>query len=215
MARPREHNELTAQSLLDAAERIMMVAGPEAISVRTVAEEANTTVRAVYSLFGTKEGLVTALANKAFRLLEEEIDQLARTDDPVQDLIEFAATVYRPFVLRHPSLYRIAFQRVVPDMQVTRETRDARVRTAVRLQERVQRLKDAGLLGTRPLLQVLIEFSAMCEGLANIELRGRTFGLIPEGIEESVWRAAVGSLLRGFSSSRDQAVAPVPPTATR
>src|SRR5258705_1227064 len=96
-----------------------------------------------------------------------------------------------PFVLRHPSLYRIGFQRVVPSMQVTKEMRDARGGAILRMQERVQRLKDAQLLGSKTLLQAVIEFGAMCEGLANIELR-KNLGVMPEGTEESVWRAAIG-----------------------
>jgi AcrR family transcriptional regulator len=213
VARPREHDELTARALLDAAERIIARAGPDAISVRTVADEAHTTVRAVYSLFGSKDGLVAALANKAFRLFAEEIDRLPRTDDPVQDLIEVALSVYRPFVLRHPSLYRIGFQRVVPSMQVTKEMRDARGGAILRMQERVQRLKDAGLLGSKTLLQAVIEFAAMCEGLANIELR-KNLGVMPEGTEESVWRAAIGTVVHGFSrpGSGDRAATPLPAT---
>jgi AcrR family transcriptional regulator len=192
----------------------MVMAGPDAISVRTVADEANTTVRAVYSLFASKDGLLAALANRAFRLLDEEIDWLPRTDDPVQDLIELAVTVYRPFVLRHPSLYRIAYQRVAPNMQVTKEMRDARRGAAIRMQERVQRLKDAELLGSKTLLQAVIEFTAMCEGLANIELRGKKLGVMLEGTEDSVWRAAIGTVVHGFSVpiSGDRAAASLPAT---
>ena len=214
MGRPREHDELTARALLDAAERIMVSAGPDAISVRTVADEANTTVRAVYSLFGSKDGLVAALVSKTFRLFDEEIDRLPRTDDPVQDLIELAVTVYRPFVLRHPSLYRIAYQRVVPSMQVTKEMRDARRGAVLRMQERLQRLKDAELLGSKTMPQAVIEYAAMCEGLANIELRGKKLGIMPEGTEESVWRAAIGTVVHGFSkpSSGDRAATLLPTT---
>jgi AcrR family transcriptional regulator len=193
----------------------MARAGPDAISVRIVADEAHTTVRAVYSLFGSKDGLVAALANKAFRLFDEEIDRLPRTDDPVQDLIELAVTVYRPFVLRHPSLYRIGFQRVALSMQVTKEMRDARGGAVRRMQERVQRLKDAELLGGKTMVQAVIEFAAMCEGLANIELRGKKLGMMPEGTEESVWRAAIGTVVHGFSRphSGDRAATPLPATA--
>jgi hypothetical protein len=158
--------------------------------------------------------LVAALANKAFLLFAEEIDRLPRTDDPVQDLIEVALTVYRRFVLRHPSLYRIGFQRVVPSMLVTKEMRDARGGAILRMQERVQRLKDAELLGSKPLLQAMIEFAAMCEGLANIELRKNLGGVMPEGAEESVWRAAIGTVVHGFSRphSGDRAATPLPAT---
>jgi hypothetical protein len=102
----------------------------------------------------------------------------------------------------------------VPSMQVTKEMRDARGGAVRRMQERFQRLKDAELLGSKTLLQAVIEFAAMCEGLANIELRGKKLGMMPEGAEESVWRAAVDTVVHGFSrpSSGDRAATPLPST---
>ena len=67
MGRPREHDERTRAALREAAERLVAAGGPGALSVRAVAEEAGTTTRAVYSVFGSKEGLVVdALARDAF-----------------------------------------------------------------------------------------------------------------------------------------------------
>jgi len=56
MGRPREHDEATRAALLEAAERIVADRGPTALSVRAVAEAAGTSTRAVYSLFGSKDG---------------------------------------------------------------------------------------------------------------------------------------------------------------
>ena len=62
MGRPREHDEATRTQLRGAAERLVAGGGPDALSVRAVADEARTSTRAVYSLFGSKDGLVAALA---------------------------------------------------------------------------------------------------------------------------------------------------------
>ncbi len=56
------------------------------------------------------------LAQAAFEFLFEEIDQLVETDDPVADLIAVGTPAFRRLVLEHPAGYRIAFQRVVPDL---------------------------------------------------------------------------------------------------
>ena len=66
MGRPREHDERTAERLLDAAERIVEAKGLDSLSVRVVAHATGTTTRAVYSLFGSKDGLVVALGKRAF-----------------------------------------------------------------------------------------------------------------------------------------------------
>ena len=132
MGRPREHNEATRTALLVAAERIIAERGPSALSVRAVADAAGTTTRAVYSLFGSKDGLlVGALARDAFEFLSTEIQKLEETDDPVTDLIDVGVLVFRRLVREHPALYRIAFQRIVPGLDAGPELTAARPRAMI------------------------------------------------------------------------------------
>jgi AcrR family transcriptional regulator len=199
MGRPREHDEHTRHALSAAAERLVAKGGPEALTVRAAAEEVGTTTRAVYSLFGSKDGLVDALAQKAFELLQVGLDELPETHDPAGDLIEVGVGVFRPFVLQHPSLFRIAFQRIVPGLRAGPELSEARQGALVRLQARVERVKQAGLLGRKSVREATVEFNAMCEGLANAELRGATLRILPEREEERAWRDALVTVVRGFS----------------
>jgi AcrR family transcriptional regulator len=148
MGRPREHDERTREDLRAAAELLVAEGGPDALSVRAVAGEAGTTTRAVYSIFGSKDGLVAALAQTAFELLYDNIDRLPETDDPVADLVAVGTKVVRGLVREHPALYRIAFQRIA-GLQPEPGLVAARERAWVQLQGRVQRVKDAGLLGRK------------------------------------------------------------------
>jgi AcrR family transcriptional regulator len=72
MGRPRAYDERVASVLLEAAERIVEAEGLDALSVRRVANEIAVTTRAVYSLFGSKDGLVVALGARAFDLLRAQ-----------------------------------------------------------------------------------------------------------------------------------------------
>jgi AcrR family transcriptional regulator len=201
VGRPREHDEGTRAALRAVAERLVAEGGPAAFSVRAVADEAGTTTRAVYSLFGSKEGLlVDALAQGAFEFLYDEIDKLAETDDPVTDLIA-VGTAFRRLVLEHPARYRIAFQRVVPDLRPGPELTAARTRAWNQLQAKVQRVADAGLLGNKTVREAAVEFDAMLEGLANAELRGAVFRNLPEGHEEQAWHNALATVVDGFNAS--------------
>ena len=122
-----------------------------ALSVRAVAREAGTTTRAVYSLFGSRDGLlVDALAQGAFEFLFDEIGKLPETDDPAGDLIAVGALAFRRLVLEHPAGYRVAFQRVAPGLQPGPELTAARSRAWSQLNAKVQRLADTNLLGTKP-----------------------------------------------------------------
>ena len=200
MARPRTHDDRTRDALLDAAELLVARRGPHALSVRTVADEVGTSTRAVYSVFGSKGGLLAALARRAFEFLRDGLDELPLTDDAVADLVECGVNVYRRFVLEHPSLYRIAFQRAVPGLEVTDELMAARADAFARLEHRVQRGADAGRLAADDVRAGAVEFNAMCEGMANAELRGGTLRILPPGEEERAWRDAFETIVRGLTA---------------
>src|SRR5215207_3973318 len=201
MGRPREHNEATRAALRTAAEQIVAKGGPATVSVRAVAEAAGTTTRAVYSLFGSKEGLlIDALAQSAFEFLADGVAAVPESDDPIADLIAVGPQVFRRLVLEHPALYRIAFQRIVPGFRAGPEVTAARSRAWAGLNAKVQRLEDAGLLRHLTVPEAAMTFNAMLEGLANGELRGAILRVLPEGDEERAWRNALATVVRGFTA---------------
>jgi AcrR family transcriptional regulator len=207
MGRPREHDEHTAVALLAAAEGTIQASGPAALSIRGVATDVGTTTRAVYSLFGSKDGLLTALGAHGFDLLREGLEALPITDDPGVDLIE-AALMFRRFALDHPALFAISMQRKPPEAfaigaQPGVPSRDSSLhaRAAANaaldlLKERVARLAQAQSLGDRTVNEATLQFHALCEGLAAVELRG----INPSHDWERVWRQAFTALVAGFAT---------------
>ena len=201
MGRPREHDDDTRAALLSAAEQLVADGGPAALSVRAVADAAGTTTRAVYSLFGSKEGLlVEALARDAFEFLFIEIGALEETDDAVSDLLDVGLVAFRRLVRVHPALYRIAFQRIVPGFAAGPELTATRQRAWKQLVAKVERLEHAGLLGGKPAPEAAVEFIAMMDGLGSAELRGAVLRLLPEGDEEQAWRNALTTVVRGWAA---------------
>ena len=201
MGRPREHDEATRTALRGAAERLLADGRPEQFSVRAVAAEAGTTTRAVYSLFGSKEGLlVDALAESAFDFLADRIAALEMTGNPVDDLVAVGVPVFRALVVEHPALYRVAFQRIVPGFRAGPEVTAARTRAFDGLTSRVVPLEETGLLGDKTVHEAAVEFNAMLEGLANAELRGAVLPNLPPGREEEAWRRALRTVIAGFAN---------------
>jgi AcrR family transcriptional regulator len=201
MGRPKEHNERTRAALREAAERILAEHGYGALSVRAVADEAGTTTRAVYSVFGSKDGLVDALAQTTFEYLRSVIGALPESDDPTADLVDVGVRGFRRLVREHPALYRIAFQRVVPRFRAGPELRAARQRALEQLQDKIRRLETAGLLGDTSLADATVAVEAVMEGLANAELRGRTLPILPPGDEAGAWRRALATVILGFGAN--------------
>jgi AcrR family transcriptional regulator len=197
MGRPKQHDDATREALLAAAEDLVERGGTGALSVRAVADEIGTSTRAVYSIFGSKEGLLAALATRSFDMLRDAIAELPRTKDPARDLVQAALTVFRPMAVQHPSLFQIAFLRAAPDVALGPEAADAARAGYELLTERVERLAAADLLGGRDALAATREFNAMCFGMAVTEL------LIPTRLEpdpQQAWRAAFETLISGFST---------------
>jgi AcrR family transcriptional regulator len=199
MGRPREHDNATRAALRAAAERIVATDGHDALSVRTVANAAGTTTRAVYSVFGSKDGLVDALAQTAFEFLYTEIRALRETNDPVADLVDIGVKVFRRLVLERPVLYRIAFQRVALGLRAGAELAAARQRAFRQLQRRIRRVQASGQLGRTSICDATIAFEATMEGLANAELRGTTLPILPTGDRARAWSRALRAVIRGLA----------------
>lgn len=193
MGRPKIHDESTARTLLLVAEKIAEAEGFGALSLRRVAAETGLTTRAVYSTFGSKNALVGALGARAFHWVTEELDRAPLTRDPVQDLVEIGAVIFRRLVVEHPVLYYIGFQADCGEAAaeiVRTAARDGLDRLIPRVERVVVRPEDV-----RDAVRGL---NALCEGLASMERRGN-FAADPDPTE--AWRTALRTFMHGLTSS--------------
>jgi AcrR family transcriptional regulator len=195
VGRPREHDERVAVTLLDAAEELVDAGGLSALSVRAVAERSSTTTRAVYSLFGSKAGLVAALGARTFQLLGDAVQALPTSDQPADDLVEAGVTVFRQLAINRPALFQIGVQQTAVDLLTASKFAPSARAAFVILEARFLRLHAAGQLPGRDPRDAATQFHALCEGLAAIELRGD----IPAVSAERLWRDAFIALFQGLS----------------
>jgi AcrR family transcriptional regulator len=193
MGRPREHDEATRERLLQAAERLSATKGFDALTVRAVAQEAGTTTRAVYALFGSKEGLEQALHRAMFTRLRDLERARERRDDPRADLLELALS-YRRWAVERPDRYAIAMHRFVGQRARPRSEEGLAVsrEALAELVEAVDRCHAAGLLATEP-ADAVIRLRAVVHGLAEFE----NLGLLGPDPERH-WRTVVTALLDGY-----------------
>ncbi len=193
MGRRREHDDQTAEALLAAAERIIVRDGVDALSLREVAADAGTTTRAVYTLFGSKDGLLGALGGRGFNLLQRDIEMVPATDHPGEDLVE-VALVFRRFALEHRAIFEIAFHRADPALWPRFQVAAADALAA--LDQRFEPLAAADLLGGRSIPEASTQFRALGEGAAWTELRGNPLPPDPERF----WCNAFHALISGFAT---------------
>ena len=149
--------------------------------------------RAVYTLFGSKDALVGALGVRTMEYLGREVHASTASNVPVADVVA-AGLVFRRFALEHPALCSVAFHRA--SAAVWPLFRDAAAEAFGALQLWFEPLAAQGLLGDRTAADAAIQFDALCEGIAWMELRGNPLRPDPE----SFWRSAVTALVTGFTS---------------
>lgn len=197
VGRPREHDVRTAAALLDAAERVVAADGLGAVSVRRLADDVGTTTRAIYSLFGSKEGLITALGVRTFDLLGAMVAALPVTEDAGADLLDAGLLGFRRLVVEHPALFKLGVQQQGATAEQVVEIRTAAARAWIALRARVSRLEQQGLLGNRSVDEAATAFHALCEGLAALQIRN----LLPADTADLPWRGALTALIAGFAAT--------------
>src|SRR5262245_18970294 len=87
MGRPREHGEETRERLLDAATRLLPDVGPAGLSVRLIADEVGTSTRAIYSVFGSKDGLLSARYRRGADTFARLAGAVPVSEDPLDELV--------------------------------------------------------------------------------------------------------------------------------
>lgn len=110
--------------LLEAALDLLVTQGPDALTVRSVADTAGMSTMNVYSRFGGKSGLIDQVLIEGFRRLAESMRAARRTDDPLADLRDTGAA-YRRFAHENPAHYSVMFSGAFPDHQRSAEAAGA------------------------------------------------------------------------------------------
>lgn len=93
--------------LLEAAQNVLDREGLANVTVRAVAREANVAPMGVYNRFGSKDGLLHALAVRALNDLWDTV-AVDRKLDP-EERFRSACRAYRQFALAHPQRYALIF----------------------------------------------------------------------------------------------------------
>ena len=80
--RQRQRSE-ARRAILDMTETLLVEAGSDAFSIRTLAERCGYTAPTIYHYFGDKAGLIDALLEERFARLLLAVERVPLLDDPV------------------------------------------------------------------------------------------------------------------------------------
>lgn len=179
-ANPRRDAQRAA--LLDAASRMLMHGGPDAISIRKLAVEVGASTMSIYTAFGGKDGLISALYEEAFDRLGATQRAVPRDPDPLVWLASLGRA-YHEFALTNPSYYALMISVTMPVSEAMRHTQASGVTLPARgisghpsyqyLLDAVKACIDEGYFSNsiEPIM-IADAFWAVAHGLCSLELAG-------------------------------------------
>jgi AcrR family transcriptional regulator len=194
MPRPKQRTPELRDRVLQVAVSTLNEDGLSGFTTRRVAEQAGTSVPAVYELFQDKNGLVRAVFFEGFRMLSRRLLQVPETDNAVAD-VQRLIPVFRRFCLDYPALARVMFSRPFQDFDPgPEELASPSVREI--FVGRIKRCTDAGLLTGDP-VDIAHVLLALAQGLA-VQEGGRWLGKSKASVNRR-WEVGVTGILRGFA----------------
>jgi len=194
MGRPREHGPGTRAALLETATALLASEGADAVTVRRVATETGTTTRAVYSLFGGKDGMLRALFREVTETMRRHHLAVPARDDPAAEIAELAAA-YRAAAREHPSLYTYYLGRAATSLHPTAGDIAEAFGVQDRVTDAVRRAVKSGRFPGRTAEAIAVQLWSLVHGLASIELLGY---LGDEQQAATRWRDALAAALSGY-----------------
>lgn len=170
MGRPKAHDDVLAARLLAAASAVIATSGTGALTVRAVAAQAGTSASAVYALYGSREALVHAVGEEAFRHFARHLAAAPITADPGADLLALGLA-YRASALAEPHFYRVMFATSGAGAQEDDGGPVTERATFLVLRDAVARVLPPGVPGAVAQESALVLWS-LVHGLVSLELDG-------------------------------------------
>ena len=180
-----EAKERNRRALLDAAFQVVSRDGYRA-RLEEIAERAEVTTGAIYSLFGSKNGLVVALVADHLKPYYEEIEQVVPAELDLLEAVDAFARHYRRSCDAHDALSRLSLQITLLDMALHDPDLGSRLATSVRSQEDhlialfTGRSHNGGVVTSHQAQRLTTALRALFVGLGQ----GVPLGLAPDADEQ-------------------------------
>ncbi|RUT33797.1 TetR/AcrR family transcriptional regulator [Paenibacillus zeisoli] len=131
--------------VVDAAATLLQEEGPEAVTVRKVAQQMDCSTKIIYSLFVNKEGLAQQLYLEGCKLLANEFEKTPQASDPVQHLLNLGEAFWQ-FGQRYSGYYKLMFGGAFADFKPDEESLQGTVTAMRQLLTLISHAQEQGLI---------------------------------------------------------------------
>lgn len=200
-AREQSH-ELLRRNVVEAASHLLVEEGPDALTVRRIAQELECSTKIIYTMFQGKEGLADALYLEGCERLSHTVGHVQWVAAPAT-YVHQVAWAYWTFALANSSYYKVMFCGAIPDFHpsmVSILTTTTALETIV---TSMQRYMDEGILSVDDPIRITKALWAPLHGVVSLYLLGH-FSTLEEAKEvfERTVQALIASLMPGMWPSR-------------
>jgi TetR/AcrR family transcriptional regulator len=150
-SRSERRKARTAATIRDAAERLFLSRGYSATTMEDLAEEADVAIGSIYAHFASKEGVYSALIERALELDKQYCDEGFDAGELPAERLFGLAEGYLRFAREHPGYFQL-FRFPPPDRPGAELTPTATARVARRIEdetarmtEQIQKMIDEGI----------------------------------------------------------------------
>ncbi|MFF2030408.1 TetR/AcrR family transcriptional regulator [Arthrobacter sp. NPDC058192] len=190
MARPVVHTSTLRDELLAVTADLVDRNGPARVTVRDVAAAAGTSTTAVYSLFGGKSELLTAVVDDGFRSFGGS--QAAALSGGLRGL----GIAYRSWALSHPALYRLMFGGSLAALTDCQPSPEVATDAMGPLKDAVTAAQSAGSPSAAAVEIVAAAIWGQVHGLVSLELAH----VGPPGVDwDAAYDAALDAVARSWT----------------
>ncbi|MEU9789071.1 TetR/AcrR family transcriptional regulator [Streptomyces sparsogenes] len=195
-----ETKERNRRALLDAAFEVVSRDGYRA-RLEEIAERAELTTGAVYSLFGSKTGLVVALVTEYLRPHYEEIEQAIPADMDLLEAVDAFARYYRRSCDAPDAVPALSLQITLLDMALHDTELGSRLAASVRTQEShliavfTGRSHNGNVLTSHQAQRLVTALRALFVGLTQGVLLGLAQGADEQYFADAACALAAGAAL--------------------
>jgi AcrR family transcriptional regulator len=191
-----EGKEAMRRGLLDIASKLLERDGPEALSMRRIAEQAGCSTTVLYTLFGGKEGLANGLYLEGFRRLQEALENV-KAKDALEQLKRLNRT-YRQVALQNPTYYSVMFERPIPEYRPSDESRQKAWASLQPLIGAIQTCLDRNIFKENHAEMMAMELWMIAHGLVSVELAGYFPG--KPTVADDMHEKALEDMIRAWSA---------------
>ena len=197
-----QHQQALRRGILDDASNLLMEKGSAALSMRRIAQLVGCSTTVLYTMFGSKRGLVDQLYLRGFEMLRQTLEAVV-CQGVTHHSIYILCNAYRQFALEHSTYYAIMFSNPIPEYTPSDSSRKLGHDSFQIIVQAIQNCISPEQTPGDEAWEIARIIWATLHGHVSLELAGYFDhpGVLPQQILDRALQAVISQLLPAKSNS--------------